>query len=350
MKSSKETTDSGQKPGFVATPEFHADSAESGGHFTREKCEAGLRPSLAGFGRAPDGRRPGYMGVHFDSGRWHASITVSRRRVNLGAYDDPVSAAEAYDRKAIEIRGPLTRINFPATPPVPAGAAAIQLSGGRWAIVDEADFADLNQFRWHASLGVDQRTWYAQRQVAGLATETMHGRLARPAEGQIVDHKNWDGLDNRRENLRVCTYCENNSHQRMRSNNTSGFKGVSKGNGTSWRAHIAKNKRQFNLGTFRTAYDAAIAYDAAAQEMHGEFAVVNNVHGPVCPKAVRGKPMRDVVLAVLAEGPVTLADLADRCGLERRLVQHRLKSFRDHGLARHSGGVWKATDKQRGAA
>lgn len=88
-----------------------------------------------------------------------------------------------------------------------------------------------------------------------------------------VDHINGDGLDNRRENLRICTHAENTRNKRMLGANTSGFKGVSWHKGDrKFRAQITVNKRKIHLGNFDDAEMAHEMYCLAADMLHGEFA------------------------------------------------------------------------------
>lgn len=88
-----------------------------------------------------------------------------------------------------------------------------------------------------------------------------------------IDHINGVRTDNRIENLRVATSCENKRNQRMRSANTSGYKGVSFHSPTGkWVAQITVDKKAIHLGLFDTTEEAYVAYCAAAKSMHGEFA------------------------------------------------------------------------------
>ena len=91
-----------------------------------------------------------------------------------------------------------------------------------------------------------------------------------------TDHRNGDGLDNRRSNLRDATAGENSRNTRVHLDSASGLKGVSwYKRSRKWRAHIHVGTKQQHLGYFATAEEAAHAYDDAARELHGEYATVN---------------------------------------------------------------------------
>lgn len=154
----------------------------------------------------------------------------------------------------------------------------IPLTRGLNAIVDVEDFETLNQWNWSAHWNEYSRSFYAIRTDHQLKRGVfMHTYLVKCDEGQIVDHRNHDTLDYRKENLRACTHAENTRHGRIRKNNSSGFKGVSfhKGAG-KWMAYIRYlSTGRTYLGLFLTAEDAAKAYDEAAKVHHGEFAKLN---------------------------------------------------------------------------
>ena len=162
-------------------------------------------------------------------------------------------------------------------PPPVAGARWIPLTRGMFALVDEADFAWLNQWNWCAKEGWN--TFYAKRKDGAGRIVDMHRVIAGlvAAERSLkTDHRNGNGLDNRRRNLRTCTNAENGQNQRKHCDNTSGFKGVSFDKSRClWAARVRVAGVDRHLGRFATAIAAARAYDAAAARFHGSVAKLN---------------------------------------------------------------------------
>lgn len=96
------------------------------------------------------------------------------------------------------------------------------------------------------------------------------------ADGVLVDHVDLNKLNNRRANLRQCSHSLNHGNAPLRSDNTSGFKGVSRDK-KKWCASIMVNQRHLHIGNFNTPEEAAHAYNAAARRHFGEFARLNEV-------------------------------------------------------------------------
>jgi hypothetical protein len=93
-----------------------------------------------------------------------------------------------------------------------------------------------------------------------------------------TDHINGDGLDNRRDNLRVCNCAQNQRNRGKQNNNQSGLKGVSwHKKGKKWITQLKLNKKNIYLGLFKNKERAAVAYNEAATKYHGEFARLNEI-------------------------------------------------------------------------
>ena len=154
---------------------------------------------------------------------------------------------------------------------------AIPLTRGQVALVDEADVEIVNMYAWYAKPW--ESGFYAAATV-GSGRSKRHLRMHRlilPGSAQI-DHKNRNGLDNRRENLRPATGTQNSANQSKRLGGTSRFKGVSwDTHNRCWRASIACNRHGINLGRFQSELEAAMAYNTAALRLFGEYARGNEV-------------------------------------------------------------------------
>jgi hypothetical protein len=157
----------------------------------------------------------------------------------------------------------------------------IPLSKGYVTIVDDADYDWLNQFTWHAD--VRKHTVYAarnRRKSEGPNRNTyMHRELAGVTDPKIdVDHHDLNGLNNTRDNLRVCNRSNNHGNKRRgRLQKTSSrFKGVYlHTQNNNWVAQIMLDGMCHHLGSYDSEADAARAYDVAAVAKYGEFARVN---------------------------------------------------------------------------
>jgi hypothetical protein len=90
----------------------------------------------------------------------------------------------------------------------------------------------------------------------------------------MVDHRDGDGLNNRRSsNLRIATRGQNAANAKLRADNTSGFKGVTLHRVSGkWQAYINANGRRHSLGYFETPEEAGAAYASAGPRAHGDFA------------------------------------------------------------------------------
>lgn len=156
----------------------------------------------------------------------------------------------------------------------------IPLTHGLFALVDDADFTWLSQWKWCAHQ-TKQGRWYAtriERSAGKPKIVRMHRQILNAPPGVQGDHKNGLTLDNQRSNLRLATCgqnCQNRGKQKRRT--TSQYKGVSwSATHQAWRASICDGKARF-LGRFKTETDAAKAYNTAARTLFGEFAKLNAI-------------------------------------------------------------------------
>lgn len=153
----------------------------------------------------------------------------------------------------------------------------IPLTKGYIAIVDDVDYQQVQGLRWHAD--VRPHTVYASTSmvVNGKRREVrLHSFLTGLPR---VDHRNNNGLDNQRRNLRAATQQQNvwNSVGIRKSGPLKGVTFLKRLRTNPWQARIAHDGKQFHLGYFATATEAALAYDVAAQELRKNFAHVNGV-------------------------------------------------------------------------
>lgn len=154
-------------------------------------------------------------------------------------------------------------------PVIEGDIARIRLSQGFEAIVDIADLPLVAAHVWTVMhVG---RTSYARRCVKGK-TILLHRVIFGAAADVRVDHRDGDGLNCRRLNLRAATYGQNNRNTRLRSDNKTGFKGVRKHSMCNkFVAAICTDGVRRYLGLFATAEEASAAYCKANAEQHQEF-------------------------------------------------------------------------------
>jgi hypothetical protein len=152
----------------------------------------------------------------------------------------------------------------------------IKLTKGMFALVDDEDFEEINKYKWHAQkIG---RKHYASRTIhvpnGKRVAQRMHCAIIKTPEGMDTDHIDGDGLNNTKNNLRVCTRGENLRNQgKSPSRNKSGFKGVSWfEKRRKWVAQIGVGGKNIGLGHFKEIEQAHEAYVKACIKYHGEFA------------------------------------------------------------------------------
>lgn len=160
----------------------------------------------------------------------------------------------------------------------------VDSSGDRLGIlVDDEDYENLVKYKWrilearngtyvmrHSSRQEKEKGYLSSilmhRQILGILTKS----------NLEIDHRNGDGLDNRKENLRIATRSQNNMNRTKGVRNSSQYKGVSWHEvAGKWVAYAGTRKNLKYLGLFINEIDAALAYNEAVSKLYGEFAHLN---------------------------------------------------------------------------
>lgn len=158
----------------------------------------------------------------------------------------------------------------------------IKLTQGKVALVDDSDYDELIKYSWQAYWNKRGKRFYARRtfRVKGeRKVSLMHRFILGLADRKIsCDHKDNDGLNNQRSNLRVATLQQNSFNRKKSLNCSSKYKGVVwLKERNIWRAYTIINGKPKYLGVFHNEIEAAITYNMAAIENFGEFASLNDV-------------------------------------------------------------------------
>lgn len=153
----------------------------------------------------------------------------------------------------------------------------IPLSGfrgkGLFTLVDDKDYEEFNKWKWKLD-----KSGCATRSKYKNSLYRLHREIMNCSKGMVVDHINGDRLDNRRENLRICTYQQNSFNSKKHYGSTSKYKGVSyKKDHKRWMACIYLNRKFKHIGYYNTEDEAAMAWNKVAKQYHGEFAKLNDV-------------------------------------------------------------------------
>lgn len=156
----------------------------------------------------------------------------------------------------------------------------IRLTQGFVAIIDDVDYDWVSGFSWHAVVTVDGYVYAktAFRKGKRVWNIYMHRHIMQVYDPKVlVDHRDGNGLDNRRDNIRVCSSSQNNRNRRKTKVATSSlFKGVCRHKrDKTWQASIYLKGKIVFLGNFKLEEDAARAYDAMAVKYFGQFASLN---------------------------------------------------------------------------
>lgn len=159
----------------------------------------------------------------------------------------------------------------------------IQLGGHKkgskisgYSIVDDEDYETLSKHNWYFC------TRYVVRNVFMDANKSkkimMHREVMKTPDGMFTDHINGNSLDNRKQNLRICSLSQNQQNKKKSPINTSGYKGVTwNKKAKKWQAQIGLDYKLIYIGLFSSKIDAAKAYDVKSEELHGKFSLNNNL-------------------------------------------------------------------------
>jgi len=141
-------------------------------------------------------------------------------------------------------------------------------------VIDDSDFASVKNLKMYVySLGGGkQKVKYCVFNLNGKSV-FLHRFLMNAKRGDIIDHINGNGLDNRKENLRFCTVSQNMFNRKKAFNSTSRYYGVSfDKHSKKWRSQIHTNGKSITFGRYDNEVDAAKAYDIRVKKYKGEFA------------------------------------------------------------------------------
>ena len=137
---------------------------------------------------------------------------------------------------------------------------------------DKEDAALVQEYVWHIVKGESGKLYVASSSKTNAIK--MHRLIMNFPETE-VDHKDGNGLNNRKKNLRTATHQQNCWNRKKKKDGlTSEYKGVSfKTSKGKWVVQI--NGR--HVGLFTDEKEAALAYNTLAKIEHGEFALLNKI-------------------------------------------------------------------------
>ena len=154
----------------------------------------------------------------------------------------------------------------------------IELTQGKFALIDDEDFELISRYKWYfskLSLNYGRVVTRCKKKVKNIK---MHRLIMNAPDFFEVDHINGNTLDNRKINLRLVTHSQNQKNMKTHKDNKSGYKGVSwHKKAKKWQVHIKLNNKKGYLGLFLTKEEGALAYNKAALKHFGEFARLNEI-------------------------------------------------------------------------
>lgn len=165
-----------------------------------------------------------------------------------------------------------------------ATMGSIRSSNGMEISFDDEDAALVSGYTWAASCSKEGNPWYASAYVPGTwrrrKTILMHRLILGARPGERVDHRDGNGLNNRRSNLRQATNSQNRMNSRPDSTNTSGVRGVCfHRQSGKWRAFIEFQGKRRQLGSFNAREEAVVARSEEERRLFGEFSYLARPSG-----------------------------------------------------------------------
>jgi len=155
-----------------------------------------------------------------------------------------------------------------------------KVNKGQVTQISDWRFDFLNQWKWRAMWSSHTKSYYAVRDdysTGKKITILMHRLILNLPKGIDVDHKDGNTLNNQDDNLRPDPEKRNQQNARIRSDNTSGYKGVYWNKlANKWQAYVNFKGKRYNLGYFTIKENAKKARDNKALELHGEFSKLND--------------------------------------------------------------------------
>lgn len=155
----------------------------------------------------------------------------------------------------------------------------IPLTQNQFALVDDEDYEYIRQWEWYAYRNKNECTWYAGRNSGKSPHQRriqMHRAIINVPSNVVVDHWDRNGLNNQKYNLRPCTKAQNRQNSKKRTNNTSGYIGVTwRSDSKTWKSQIRVNGILISKSGFSDVKDAARYYNEMASFYFGDFAVLN---------------------------------------------------------------------------
>lgn len=140
------------------------------------------------------------------------------------------------------------------------------------ALIDLDDVDKIKEYKWHLSLSRDKYQYV----ISSKGNTKLHRLIMNAPEGSVVDHINHNPLDNRKNNLRICTNQQNVCNCELAKNNKSGYKGIYwNTERKKWQAQVTVNNKTISLGRFDNIEDAIEARKKAAEEHYGEYCYEN---------------------------------------------------------------------------